>query len=129
MPVSRDKPALFAFENFPKRVFLDTNVINVLVKHSDQVFGGCAFLDQIDSTRASDIDALRKMFFAGSRANWDILGSQKTIEEIMRATDRDLRDRLTASSWSFFAVLQVTSKITRAKLEDLQGVPIVGRGE
>jgi hypothetical protein len=94
IPVSRDKQPLLAFEDIPKRVFLDTNVINVLVKHSDQVFDGCAILDKTDPTRASDIDALRKIFFVGARANWDILGSQKTIEEIMRTTDPDLRDRL-----------------------------------
>lgn len=84
----------FPFEDIPKRVFLDTNVINVLVKYSEEIFDQVGILDGTNATRADDVEALRKIFFVGARANWDILASEKTVEEIALTQDATLRERL-----------------------------------
>lgn len=84
----------FPFERIPKRVFLDTNVINVLVKHCEQVFDHAPIRAGTDLTLAVDIEALMHVFYVGARANWDILGSQKTLDEVSRTRDNSLRSDL-----------------------------------
>lgn len=83
--------ARFPFEGIPKRVFLDTNVINVLVKHCEHVFDHTPIPGDIHPTLAADIEALMHIFCVGARANWDILGSQKTLDELSRTRDGALR--------------------------------------
>ena len=60
----------FPFESIPRRVFLDTNVINVLVKHSAHVFDQDPIPLDTESTLAADIEALMHVFYVGARANW-----------------------------------------------------------
>lgn len=84
----------FPFEGIPRRVFVDTNVINVLVKHCEQVFDHAPIRVDTDSTLAADIEALMHVFYVGARANWDILGSQKTLDELSRTRDNSLRGDL-----------------------------------
>ena len=84
----------FPFKDIPKRVFLDTNVINVLVKHAAYVFERYPIPRDIDSTLAVDIEALMHVFHVGARADWDILGSQTTLDELSGTKDDSLRDDL-----------------------------------
>ena len=84
----------FPYERIPKRVFLDTNVINVLVKHSAQIFDWQSISRNADSKLALNIEALKHVFHVGARANWDILGSQKTLDEISQTSNQVLRDDL-----------------------------------
>lgn len=84
----------FPFESIPRRVFLDTNVINVLVKHGALVFEQESIPSDVDLTLANDIEALMHVFYVGVRANWDLLSSQKTIDELSRTRDGALRDDL-----------------------------------
>jgi hypothetical protein len=46
-------------------VFLDTNVINVLVKHSAHVFDHEPIPLETESTLATDIEALMHVFYVG----------------------------------------------------------------
>lgn len=85
---------LFPFESIPRRVFLDTNVINVLVKHSTHVFEQEPIPPNTEPTLAIDIEALAHVFYVGARANWSVLGSQKTIDELSRTRHGTLRDDL-----------------------------------
>ena len=68
----------FPFESIPRRVFLDTNVINVLVKHSTHVFEQEPIPPNTEPTLAVDIEALMHVFYVGARADWTLVGSQKT---------------------------------------------------
>ena len=86
--------ARFPLERIPKRVFLDTNVINVLVKHCKHIFDRTPIPVDADDTLAADIEALMHIFFVGARANWDILGSQKALDELARTRNGPLRDDL-----------------------------------
>lgn len=81
-----DDCARFPFESIPRRIFLDTNVINVLVKHSAQVFDHEPIPPGTELKLALDIEALMHVFYVGDRANWSLLGSQKTIDEAIAHT-------------------------------------------
>jgi hypothetical protein len=74
----------FPFESIPRRVFLDTNVINVLVKHSAHVFDHEPIPLETEPTLANDIEALMHIFYVGVRSNWSLLASQKTLDELSR---------------------------------------------
>lgn len=82
------------FESIPRRVFLDTNVVNLLVKHSERVFEQVTIPDDLDHTTTLDTEALMHVFHVGARANWDILTSRKTLNEIGKTPDLDVRDEL-----------------------------------
>jgi hypothetical protein len=86
--------AKYPFESIPTRVFLDTNVVNLLVKHSEHIFEQLSTPSDWDLTRARNVEALMHVFFVGARANWDILASRKTIEEIERTSNAELREEL-----------------------------------
>lgn len=77
-----DDCARHPFEDVPKRIFLDTNVVNLLVKYAEQVFEQVPIQCQIDRTRALNIEALMHVFTVGARASWDVLASRKTLDEI-----------------------------------------------
>lgn len=82
------------FEAIPRRVFLDTNVLNLLVKHSEQVFEQAPISSTLDKTRAHDIEALMHVFQVGARASWDILASEKSLYEIRNTPDEDVKAEL-----------------------------------
>jgi hypothetical protein len=84
----------FPYGSIPMRVFLDTNVFNVLVKHSAHVFEREPIPVSTELTLALDIEALMHVFYVGTRANWDLLTSQKTIDELSRTRDDAFRDDL-----------------------------------
>jgi hypothetical protein len=84
----------FPFKRIPRRVFLDTNVINVLVKNCEHIFDRVPIPIATDPKLAADIEALMHVFYVGARANWDILGSQRTLDELSRTMDDATRDGL-----------------------------------
>ncbi len=84
----------YPFESIPRRVFLDTNVVNLLVKQSDQIFEQEPIPDNLEHTRAVDTEALMHVFYVGARANWDILASRKTLDEIEQTPDAESRSDL-----------------------------------
>lgn len=84
----------FPFESIPRRVFLDTNVINVLVKHSINVFEQEPVPLDTEPTLAIDIEALMRVFSVGARADWALIGSQKTLDELSRTRETTLRNDL-----------------------------------
>ena len=86
--------ARYPFDAIPHRVFLDTNVVNLLVKYGEQVFEQVPISSTLDETRAHDIEALMHIFHVGSRANWDALASHKTLAEIQNTPDEDMKAEL-----------------------------------
>jgi hypothetical protein len=67
----------FPFKGIPRRVFLDTNVISVLVKHSTNIFDHELIPIDTESTLAADVEALMHVFHVGAQANWDLLAPKK----------------------------------------------------
>ena len=78
----------------PRRMFLDTNVVNLLVRYSEQVFEQAPLPSGLTETRAHDIEALMHVFYVGARADWDILGSRKVLDEISQTPDANLKAEL-----------------------------------
>ena len=89
-----DDCARFPFASIPQRVFLDTNVINVLVKHSTHVFEREPIPQDTEPKLAIDIEALMHVFYVGTQADWDLFGSQKVLSELSRTREMGLREDL-----------------------------------
>jgi hypothetical protein len=86
--------AKFPFNQIPCRVFLDTNIVNCLVKWSRCVFEMEEPPFDLDPTLLSDVESLMHVFQVGRRAEWDIVASDKVIEELSQTKDGILRDEL-----------------------------------
>ena len=86
--------ARYPFASIPQRVFLDTNIINVLVKHSRHVFEREPIPQDTEPKLAIDIEALMHVFYVGTRADWDLFGSQTVIDELSRTQEVNVRDDL-----------------------------------
>ena len=67
----------FPFKEIPCRVFLDTNIVNCLVKWSYCVFEMVEPPLDLDSRLLTDIESLMHVFQVGHRADWDIIASNK----------------------------------------------------
>jgi hypothetical protein len=89
-----DDCARFPFASIPQRVFLDTNVINVLVKHGTHVFEREPIPQNTESKLAIDIEALMHVFYVGTQADWGLFASEKVIEELSRTRQMGVRDDL-----------------------------------
>ena len=86
------------FEKIPGRVFLDTNIINLIVKWSEAIFENMPIPASVDGRTADDIEALRLIFWADKRAGWDLVASAKTIDEISQTFDERVRSALLSYS-------------------------------
>ena len=86
--------ARYPFEAIPRRVFLDTNIVNLLVKRAHHIFEHEPLPDSLDPTSAHDTEALMHVFYIGARANWDLVVSAKTIDEISATRNESIRDEL-----------------------------------
>jgi hypothetical protein len=84
----------YPYESIPGRIFLDTNVVNLLVSYPEQVFEQQFLPPLVDHTLAEDIEALMHIFHVGSRANWSVVVSHKTLDEIDGTPDQSRRDLL-----------------------------------
>lgn len=84
----------YPYDAMPCRVFLDTNVINLLVKYSDQIFEQQRLAEIEDLTLAEDVEALMHIFYVGRRANWTVMASHKTLDEIDDTSDPQIREQL-----------------------------------
>jgi hypothetical protein len=82
------------FEQIPQRVFLDTNIVNLIVKWPEQIFEQAAPPPDLDEGRAHDIEALMHLFYIGQRMSWQMIASAKTLEEIDRTVDEAVRNDL-----------------------------------
>jgi hypothetical protein len=96
-----DDCARFPFVSIPQRIFLDTNVINVLVKHGIHVFEREPIPQDTEPKLATDIEALMHVFYVGTRADWSLLGSQKVIDELSHTREVSLREDLTEYALGF----------------------------
>lgn len=86
--------AQYPFEAIPRRVFLDTNAVNLLVKRARHIFEHEPLPDSLNPTSAWDTEALMHVFYIGARANWDLVVSAKTIDEISRTQNASVREDL-----------------------------------
>ncbi len=78
--------------NLPRRVFVDTNVVNFIVDHDAYIFegedNGIANLSPRDR---ADLEGLRLVFETGQRAHWEMVVSDATSAEILATADEHRR--------------------------------------
>ncbi len=84
----------YPFEHIPGKVFLDTSVVNLTIKHAPIIFDMEPQDPRTPLNRARDIEALMHVFAVGVRANWTLRASVKTLEEVNRTLCEDTRDAL-----------------------------------
>lgn len=89
-----DDTIAFPFDRIPTRIFLDTNIINILVKWPEYVFEQYPLDTSVPSDRHEDIHALCNIFTVGQRACFDICASRKSIAELAATPSLELRDQL-----------------------------------
>ena len=69
------------FDDIPRRIFLDTNIINLIAEYPEQILDGNRIFEDVDETKRQDIDALTHIFALGRRACWNLVVSHKTWAE------------------------------------------------
>jgi hypothetical protein len=79
------------FEGIPGRIFLDTNVVNLIVKHAPVIFEMERQDSDLPISRRRDIEALAHIFAVGARANWTLRVAETTLDEINRTLHELLR--------------------------------------
>lgn len=86
----------YPFEEIPARVFLDTSVVNLIVKYAPSIFGMERQCPAIALNRAREIEALMHVFAVGAGASWTLHVSTKTLAEVQQTTCQNVREELAA---------------------------------
>lgn len=73
--------------NIPRRVLLDTNVVNFTLDWGEAICDGGDVPDDLPQRDVCDILALRDIFLTGQRALWQLAISPTTYAEIMATRD------------------------------------------
>lgn len=84
----------FPYREIPGRVFLDTNIIDCLVKWPKCIFEMEGTPPDMEDKLQTDIESLMHVFHVGSRASWDLVASELTLKELAATQDAVLREEL-----------------------------------
>ncbi len=79
---------------FPRRVFLDTNIVNFILDFGEQIHENAPISESLGKRESSDIEALQGIFNTGSRALWQLAISPHTFQEIIRTKDSNRQKKL-----------------------------------
>lgn len=96
----------YPFEEVPSAIFLDTSVVNLLVKFSDTIFEYEPLLTAVPAERAHDIEALMHLMKIGERAHWVVTTSPKALQELSETRDSALREQLVSYGREFLFTSQ-----------------------
>lgn len=67
----------------PKRVFLDTSVVNLWLDYGESIHDGARVPPGTTARITMDVEALRYISITGSRAHWQIVVSPLTYDEVI----------------------------------------------
>ncbi|NMN06704.1 MULTISPECIES: hypothetical protein [unclassified Novosphingobium] len=81
-------------EDIPERIFLDTNIVNLIVKHAPVIFEMEPQDPNLPIARRRDIEALAHIFAVGARASWTLRVAETTLDEINRTLHEQVRQDL-----------------------------------
>jgi hypothetical protein len=84
----------YPFDALPVRIFLDTSVINLLIKHAGTIFDMADLDASLPLARRREIEALLHVFAVGARADWSLIASSRTQGEVSKTADQVLRQDL-----------------------------------
>lgn len=82
---------LYPFEEMPTRIFIDTSVVNILIKFAGTIFDMKAQDPSQSLPRRQDVEALLHVFAVGASANWDLVASSRTFDEVSQTKDQAVR--------------------------------------
>jgi hypothetical protein len=92
--------------SFPKRIFLDTCVVNLLVEYGEPIFDG--FYEPTNNLRINnDVYALHYLFTCEYRCTPPIVVSPTTYQEVIKTNDMRKRRRLmqyVSELWHYFDI-------------------------
>ena len=97
----------FTWEAIPRKVFIDTNIVDCLVKWGECIFDNVTTPHSLDEQMREDIDALRNIFLIGSRANWQIIVSPLVLNELSATSDERLRRLLVGYGQEFLSLNRI----------------------
>lgn len=93
--------------HLPRRIFLDTNVVNFILDHGGSIFEGEPSEDHLSERDLADIKALHFVFRTGERAHWELAVSPLTYQEITQtqcAVRRASLERWFREVWAYWRV-------------------------
>lgn len=94
-----------SFYTIPRRVFLDTSVVNLALDYGDQIHNGEEIPEAIPHRLRMDVDALIAIFTTGQRAFWQLAISPHTYREVITTSDPHRRHHLQvwfAELWDYW---------------------------
>lgn len=84
----------YPYEDIPGRVFLDTNVVNLIVKFAPEIFEDEPIDASLPLERRRNIEALHHIFAVGQRMGWPLYASATTLREVSETPDEELKQSL-----------------------------------
>lgn len=82
------------YERIPQRIFLDTNVVNALVKFAPYIFEGAPLDEPVDDLLGEDIESLMHIVAVGCRGQWTLVSSSTMLEELSQTRAAATREAL-----------------------------------
>lgn len=68
----------------PKRVFLDTSVVNFILDFGENIHDAVQPSKSLSEYQTKDINALYNLFLIGARASWQLAISPHTYHEVIQ---------------------------------------------
>jgi hypothetical protein len=90
----RRECALYPYVQIPQRIFLDTSVVNALVKCASYIFEGQPIDPKMEPVLAEDVESLSHIFAVSAPAPWEIVASPSVLDEIRQTRLDEIRDAL-----------------------------------
>ena len=84
----------YPFNEIPARVFLDTCVVNLIVKNASAIFEGGVINPSTPANQGREIEALLHLFAVGAQAQWSLLASETSLAEVTRTPCEQMREEL-----------------------------------
>lgn len=107
------------FSAIPRRVFLDTNVVNTLVNFGSQIFEQ-ELLPGLEPTLAEDVNSLITIVSASTHAPWEIVSSTAMPDELADTRSEDTRRSLLRYGSEFIELVDVhAAEIQALAMDDL----------
>ena len=76
-----------SFYQIPRRAFLDTNVVNLVLDYGDQIHDNVPIPEGCDDRTRESVEGLCGIFDTGQRASWQFAISPLTYREVSATSD------------------------------------------
>jgi hypothetical protein len=85
---------LHPFDCVPRQIFLDTSVVNAMVKYAPQVFEQQSLDPSLERVIAEDVESLMHIVAISGRGPWELVSSRAMLEEISQTPSEETRNLL-----------------------------------